>query len=150
MSESRKEAQHYGNHIRFYPPHHFVFLPLVGLLIGVSAYFAFRFPERRLEWIGLSMAFFMMCFLAFILRQHYAIGNQNRIIRLELRLRYFQITGERLEPAEAHLSTGQLVALRFAPDDELPSLLQEAINEKLSPDDIKRRIKNWLPDYMRG
>jgi len=150
MSQTKKEAQHYGNHIRFYPPHHFVFLPLIGLLIIGSAYCAFHFPERRLEWIGFTMAFYMLGFLAFILRQHYAIGNQNRIIRLELRLRYYQITGQRLEPAEAHLSTGQLMALRFAPDDELPALLQAAIAENLSPDDIKRRIKNWLPDYMRG
>jgi len=150
MAQPGKEAQHYGNHIRFYPPHHFVFLPLVALLIGSSTYCAAHFPERRLEWIGFAIAFFMLGFLAFILRQHYAIGNQNRIIRLELRLRYFQITGQRLEPAEAKLSIAQLMALRFAPDEELPELLQAALAEQLSPDAIKRRVKNWLPDHMRG
>jgi hypothetical protein len=44
---------------------------------------------------------------------------------------------------------GQVFALRFASDEELPALVQRALNEHLTPDDIKKAVKNWLPDYMR-
>ena len=84
-----------------------------------------------------------------MLRQHYALGNQNRIIRLELRFRYYQITGKRIEPLEAQLRFRQLVALRFASDEELPSLVERAVKEKLTPLQIKKSIMNWSPDYMR-
>ena len=149
MPESRTQAQHYSNHIRYYPPHHFVFLPLIAALTIGSAYCVFHYPERRLEWIAITAAFFMIAFLALLLRQHYALGNQNRIVRLELRLRYYQITGERFEHLEARLSFGQLAALRFAPDDELPTLAKQALEEHLSADEIKKHIKVWQPDYMR-
>jgi hypothetical protein len=59
------------------------------------------------------------------------------------------VAGKRLEPVEALLSFGQLAALRFAPDAELQDLVEQALAERLSPDDIKKRIKNWLPDPMR-
>jgi hypothetical protein len=149
MPESATKAQHYDNHVRYYPPHHFVFLPLIAALTIGSAYCIIRFPEHRLEWIAITAAFAMIAFLVVMLRQHYALGNQNRVVRLELRLRYYQITGQRFEPEEAQLSFSQLAALRFAPDDELPALVQQALAERLSADDIKKRIKNWLPDYMR-
>ena len=85
-----------------------------------------------------------------MLRQHYALGNQNRIVRLELRFRYFVLTQKRLEPIEAQLSFGQLAALRFAPDEELPALVDRAVKEQLSGKEIKLAIKNWLPDEMRA
>jgi hypothetical protein len=84
-----------------------------------------------------------------MLRQHYALGNQNRIIRLEIRLRYFQITGKRFEEIEKDLSIPQIVALRFASDEQLLMLIQEALNKNLSSDSIKRSIQNWQPDNMR-
>ena len=141
--------QNYSNHIRFYPPHHFVLLPLAGILTGVSASFIFVYRERWLEWLGLTLAFLLVTSTLFMLRQHYALGNQNRIVRLELRLRYYQLTGQRLEPLEQRLSFGQLAALRFAPDEELPALMDRALQENLAPTEIKKAIKNWLPDEMR-
>jgi len=84
-----------------------------------------------------------------MLRQHYALGNQNRIVRLEMRLRYYQLTQKRFEPLEQQLSFSQIAALRFASDEELPDLVLRAVNESLSPNDIKKAIKNWTPDYMR-
>ena len=149
MSEARSAKQDYENHIRFYPPYHFVFLPILALLLGGSIYCAVHFPERRLEWAGIASLFFMMLTLAFMLRQHYSLGNQDRIIRLEMRLRYYQITGQRFEIPEAQLSFPQIAALRFAPDDELPALVQKALAEHLSPKSIKKQIRNWLPDHMR-
>lgn len=87
--------------------------------------------------------------LSFMMRQHYALTSQNRIVRLELRLRYYQLTQQRLESIENQLSFKQLAALRFAPDEEFVSLLQRTLSEGLSPDAIKQAIKNWLPDTMR-
>lgn len=84
-----------------------------------------------------------------MLRQHYALTLQNRIVRTELRYRYFVITGTRLEVFEKDLSDGQLFALRFASDEELPSLVQLAISEKLSGKAIKKAIVNWFPDHHR-
>ncbi len=84
-----------------------------------------------------------------MLRQHYALGNQNRIIRLEMRLRYYILTQKRFEEIEKQLSKGQVLALRFAPDEELPSLVEKAIRENLTPDQIKKSIRNWLPDHHR-
>ena len=149
MSESPDKKQDYENHIRFYPPYHFVFLPMAFAMLGGSIYCIFHFPERWLEWTAIASLFFMMLALAFMLRQHYSLGNQDRIIRLELRLRYFQITGQRFEAVEGQLSFPQIAALRFAPDDELPALAQRTLAEHLSPDSIKKQIRNWLPDHMR-
>ena len=84
-----------------------------------------------------------------MLRQHYALTLQDRIVRLELRYRYFALTGERLELFENQLSQSQLFALRFAPDDELPGLLKRALQENLSGNAIKKSIINWKPDYHR-
>lgn len=84
-----------------------------------------------------------------MLRQHYALTLQDRIVLLELRYRYFATTSQRLEPYEDKLSKSQLFALRFAPDEELDNLLQKAIAEKLSADEIKRSVKNWKADSQR-
>lgn len=84
-----------------------------------------------------------------MLRQHYALGNQDRIVRLELRFRYYVLTGKRLEPLESNLSIRQMAALRFAPDEELPAMVERAIKENLSAPQIKKSIVHWLPDHMR-
>jgi hypothetical protein len=95
-------------------------------------------------------AFILIGWLSFMLRQHYALGNQNRIIRLEMRLRFYQVTNKRFDPLEQKLTFGQIASLRFAPDEELLGLTEKAINENLSPNEIKKSIKNWQADYMRA
>ena len=100
-------------------------------------------------WIALIFANVLIVWLALMVRLHYALGNQDRIVRLEMRLRYYILTGKRFEQIEAQLSFGQIAALRFAPDEELPGLTEKAISEKLNSDEIKRGIINWLPDRMR-
>ena len=143
------EKQNYKNHVRYYPPHHFVFYPVLIILLGLSIYYISKYEEQALVWTFIALAFFMIGYVAFMLRQHYALNNQNRIIRLELRLRYYILTGRRLETFEDTLSEGQLFALRFASDEELPTLVQRAINENIKPEKIKESIVNWLPDHMR-
>lgn len=97
----------------------------------------------------MAAVIFLITWLAVMVRMHYALGNQNRIVRLEMRLRYYILTGKRFEQIEERLDFKQIAALRFAPDEELPALLDKAIKEHLSPDEIKRNIINWLPDKMR-
>ena len=84
-----------------------------------------------------------------MLRQHYALGNQNRIVRLEFKLRYFELYGNRSDEVEAQLSFGQLAALRFAYDDEFKTLLTKALEQKISGDEIKKSISRWKPDHHR-
>jgi hypothetical protein len=71
---------------------------------------------------------------------------QNRAIRAEENLRHFAMTGKLLDP---NLKMGQIVALRFASDEEYLALAKRAIEENLSRDDIKKAIKNWRADYHR-
>lgn len=142
--------QNYKNYIRFYTPHHFVFYPVMLLLGAICLYNAYSDVTLRTVYLILAALSFVIIWLSFMLRQHYALGNQNRIVRLEMRLRYYQLTNTRLEQYEDQLSFGQIAALRFAADGELPVLLQRALNEQLSPDAIKRSIKDWQADEMRA
>ena len=119
------------------------------ILLGFSIYYISKYEEQALVWTFIALSFFMIGYIAFMLRQHYALNNQNRIIRLELRFRYFVLTGQRFETFEDILSEGQLFALRFASDEELPPLIQRAVKENITPDEIKKSIINWLPDQMR-
>lgn len=84
-----------------------------------------------------------------MLRQHYALGNQNRIIVLEFRLRYYELFGKPSDDVEQQLSFAQIAALRFAYDDEFKVLLDKTLRENLKGDEIKRSIKNWKADHMR-
>lgn len=143
------KAQSYKNHSRYYYPHHFIFYPIVILLLVLSVRGYLRHQEHQLEFAFLAVAFFLIGWLSFMMRQHYALNNQNRIIRLELRLRYYQLTSQRLEILEEKLSFPQLAALRFASDEELAELMTRAVEENLAPDEIKKSIKNWFPDNMR-
>lgn len=142
-------TQNAANHVRYYTAHHFIFYPLL-LIAASSAVYAYNHhPDQKELWFAVIVLFFFTGWSSYMLRQHYALGNQNRIVRLELRFRYFLITGKRLEPLEAKLQFSQLAALRFASDEELSSLIERTMNENLSPDQIKKSIVHWLPDDMR-
>jgi len=141
--------QQYHNHSKFYIPHHFVFYPVVTALTIIGIRQALKHPDRSLEWMAICSIFILLAWLSFMMRQHYALNLQNRIVRMEMRLRYFQLTQKKLEDIESRLSFSQLAALRFAPDEELIGLIQQTLDNNLSSDEIKRSIKNWLPDMMR-
>ena len=85
--------QNYNNHIRYYPPHHFVFYPVMFVLIGFTAYKLWQDTHQRLIWAILLLLAVIITWLAWMLRQHYALTLQNRLILAELRYRYYILTG---------------------------------------------------------
>lgn len=142
------KIQTYRNHIRFYPPHHFIYYPILIGLLTTSIYFACT-TEDKLIWAFISSGFAFLFWLAYMLRQHYALTLQNRIIRLELRYRYFTLTGKRFEEFEYKLTDDQIFALRFAPDNELISLVEDTLKNNLTGAAIKNAIVHWRADYNR-
>lgn len=143
------KEQNYRNHRKFYAPHHFIYLPLLMVLLGYGIWQSFNESQQQLTWILFSVVIFLLLYLAVMLRQHYALGNQNRILRLEFRQRYFELFGKSADDVLKHLTFGQIAALRFAYDEEFKMLLSRAITEKISDDTIKRSITKWKPDYHR-
>jgi len=141
--------QSYNSHRRYYIPHHFMFYPVIlaGTIYSVRQ--AFHNAENSTVWYCLAFIFLLLGWLSFMLRQHYALTLQDRLVVTEMRYRYYVLTGKRLELMEDQLSFGQIAALRFAPDEELPVLVQRVLEEGLSPDQIKKNINNWLPDHKR-
>ena len=142
------KIQSYKNHIRYYPAHHFVYYPVVMAFLAFSVYFIFTTDDKMI-WTFISLIFVVLFCLAFMLRQHYALTLQNRIVKLELRYRYFVITGKRLEGFEDRLADDQLFALRFASDGELAALVDRALEENVSGSVIKKAIVDWKGDYVR-
>jgi hypothetical protein len=142
-------TQNYNNHIRYYTPHHFVFYPVIILLLSSAIYYAVSDEHNRVLWTFISVLIVVIGWLSYMMRQHYALTLQNRIIRLEMRYRYFSLTKNKFEPLEEVLTESQIFALRFASDEELPLLVQKAVSEKLSANTIKKNIVNWLPDEHR-
>ena len=141
--------QNYKNHARIDPPFHFFVMPILLLNFIFSIYVTIHhWPEHwalHLWWIAMSVVFFLMAGFS----RAYAAKVQDRIIRLEERLRLHALL-----PAEdrAHideLSVKQLIALRFASDDELPALVRKTLTQNLEPKAIKQSIVNWRGDYHR-
>lgn len=141
--------QNYENHTRYNPLHHFVLTPLTTIFFGWTiSKIDFSSQETVLESGYLFICSFILVLLPLIARM-YALTLQNRIILNEMRNRYFHLTGKTFEEKEQNLKLGQIIALRFASDDELLGLMDRAIAEKLKAKEIKQQIKNWKGDYIR-
>ncbi len=143
------KKQDYSNHIRFYAPHHFIYLPLLFILLGTGLWMSFASTDQQIIWILFSAVIFLLIYLAVMVRQHYALTLQDRLLRLEFKQRYFELFGKRSDDVENQLSFGQIAALRFAHDGEFRELLEMALADNTSPKEIKKAIKNWKPDYRR-
>ena len=143
------ESQNYKNHRKFYAPHHFIFLPLLLILEGIGIYKIFNDDQNQLLWILFSVIIFLILYLAIMLRQHYAVGLQNRIVRLEFKQRYFEIFNLRSDEVEAKLKFSQIAALRFTYDEEFKILLEKALKENISGEEIKKLITRWRADHQR-
>jgi len=139
-------AQNYNNHTRFDPPFHLFLLPLAGINVLVAIWNLIRNPGLGAGWfVVLSIA----GVIAVVKIRTYALKAQDRVIRLEERLRLTQLLAEPLRGRIGELTEPQLVGLRFASDAELPALVEKTLAGGLAQRDIKKAIVNWRPDYFR-
>lgn len=143
------KPQSFRNHTRFYPPFHFVLMPILVLNLIFSIYDTLhRFPAHRYLfhwWIVMSVAFILMA----ILGRRQSLKAQDRIIRLEERLRLASLLPANELPHIHEFTTGQLIALRFASDAELPALARRTLTQNLGSKEIKQAIVNWRADDLR-
>jgi hypothetical protein len=147
------KPQSFANHTRWDLPFHFFVLPIfsLGLILSLVHFFAhitegdIRDQIHAFLLILLALAFLILASKT----RTYALKVQDRVIRLEERLRLAQLLPEPLRSRIPELTEGQLCGLRFASDAELPKLTERALNEKLSRTDIKKAIQTWRPDYWR-
>ena len=141
--------QNLKNHMRFVPLYHFFALPMLIINFGIQVYGWIKsgFLFSHLFSVLLAAALFFGVLYARL----FALAVQDRLIRLEERLRYERVLSEELRWRADELTVNQFVALRFASDDELPSLMKKVLDEKMSERKaIKQLIKNWRPDYLRA
>lgn len=143
------QQQNYKNYKKYYTPHHFIFMPMMMLFTGYGINNIFTDTANGLEWKLFSATSFSILYLGIMVRQHYALGNQDRIVRLEFRLRYFELFGQSSTQVEEKLSFTQIAALRFADDTVFKILLNKAIINHMDSDEIKKNITNWQADKMR-
>lgn len=141
--------QNYKNHGRLDPPIHFFVFPILTLNFFFAIYLTIHhWPEHRyllLWWIVVSTALVVLAFKSRV----NDLKLQDRIIRLEERLRLAALLPAAEQPHIHELTTKQLVALRFASDAELPALVHKTLTQNLEPKAIKLAITNWRADYHR-
>jgi Family of unknown function (DUF6526) len=151
MAETKPQTL--ANHKRFDPLFHFFLLPVfgLGLVLSLVHFFAhLREGDFRNDFHAFLLILLATALLVTVSKERlYSLKVQDRVIRLEERLRLTQLLSEPLRSRIPELTEGQLVALRFASDAEVPKLAERALNEKLAPADIKKAIQNWRPDYWR-
>lgn len=143
MSQSE---QNFKNHARMDLIFHYAltFIFLLNLIFCVVNFF------RAESWFnGWLIVVAIGLFLMLLKTRSYPLKAQDRIIRLEERLRLTQLLPETLRPRISELSESQLIGLRFASDEELPVLTAQALNEHLTSKQIKQRIVHWRPDHCR-
>ena len=141
--------QNYANHSRYVKGFHFVLGSF--LIIGTIC----SFVNIWQQWSAKDQVFsavligllFICGLLLFWYSREFAVKVQDRAIRSEETLRYFMLTNK---PLDNRISMGQIIALRFAPDDEFVVLVGRALNENLTKDEIKKAIKNWKADHHRA
>lgn len=143
--------QNYSNHTRWYPLFHFVVVPLLVLNFIDHLVRIFTAPNSdvRLEqifWTIFSVTLILLAISARLM----ALKAQDRVIRLEERLRHQQLLSDELLAKATGLTVGQIIALRFAPDSELPSLVERTLKGDFAgTKEIKLAIKDWRADYHR-
>jgi len=139
--------QNFTNHKRFAPGYHFVlsFLILTGTISAVVNV-VMQWGKGGLMTSLLILLLFTCLFFVFILMRTFPLKAQDRAIRAEEGLRYFVLTRQ---PLSAKLSIGQIIALRFAPDEEMVQLVEKTLTENLKPNEIKKAIQTWKADHHR-
>ena len=139
--------QNFENHGRVITAYHRVAFPIFALNLLWSLYRAVRsFSVESVLSLLLAAAFLILFFYARI----FALTVQDRVIRLEMTLRLAQLLRPDLRPRVGEFTLDQLIALRFASDEELPELARRVLAEKLiDRKTIKKMIRAWKPDFLR-
>jgi hypothetical protein len=140
------KEQNYKNHRRLVWAYHaLTLLAIIVLLIGAIRNAIYADRDNLYSATLLVLVALILASLYYYTRA-FALKAQDRAIRAEESLRHFILTGKAQDP---RLTVGQIIALRFASDEELPGLARRAAEEGLSNDVIKKQIKNWRPDWHR-
>ena len=145
---SNPKIQTFENHTKTVPAFHFVVLPIFLINLIWSIY-------RMVRVFSFASVFSVLFALAILLlavtARQFALTVQDRLIRLEMRLRLHQLLPADLRLRIPEYSVGQLVALRFASDEELPGLARKVLDEKIADRKaIKKMIRTWQPDLLRA
>lgn len=141
------DSQNFQNHARYFPLVHFVIMPILFINMIWQIVDLSRFKNWD-EANDLLIAVVMI--LITLAARLQALRAQDRVIRLEEMLRYREILPQDLFEKAKSLRAGQIIALRFAPDEELADLIQRTLNGEFEKTkDIKQAIKNWRGDYLR-
>lgn len=142
-----ERVQSFQNHAKTVPLFHFFVLPLLLMNLIWAARAAVQAPgAATIIGAATASALFVLAFFARV----FALRVQDRVIRLEMRLRLKELLPAALHPSITEFTPGQLVALRFASDAELADLAQTVLRDKISDKKtIKSMIKVWNPDHVR-
>jgi hypothetical protein len=141
--------QNFANHAKYVPAFHFFVLPVLFLNLGwaIHRWAVSLWSVDGAIWVLTSVALV----IGFLFARLFALSVQDRVIRLEERLRCARLLPPDLQPRIVEFEPAQLVALRFASDAELPALARKVLDEKLKDRKaIKQLIKTWRPDYLRA
>jgi hypothetical protein len=144
---AEQAPQNFSNHVKTDPPFHFVLLPTLLLTLILSVTNVFRHYESLSSWILVLLT--ITGFLAAFKTRLYALKAQDRVIRLEERLRLQAVLSDPLRSRIGDLSESQLVAIRFASDGEVVGVVEKALSGNMKNADIKKSIKNWRADHFR-
>ena len=139
--------QNLKNHTRVVPLYHFVAGMLTILGFGGSIVNLLHADANTHYSAALLVVAFFVLILIFWYARVFALKAQDRAIRAEENFRHFILTGK---PFDSKLRMGQIIALRFASDQEMPELAKKAVEENLSQKQIKESITNWRADYNRA
>src|SRR5580704_11175020 len=140
--------QNFENHGKIVPVFHFFAIPVFVINFVWSL---FRLKQLEFSFAGIFCVILAAARVILVFEARlFALAVQDRVIRLEERLRYAQVLPADLQARTGELTINQIVSLRFASDAELPALMRKVLDEKLMERKaIKQLIKNWRPDYQR-
>ena len=140
-------AQDYGNHRKFVPAFHYVALPILLINLIYSVYVAVTsFSVDSVIALFVAVALIIVGLFARV----FALGAQDRVIRLEERLRFENLLPQEQKATIGELTTAQLIGLRFASDGEVADLVATVCAEGIEDrEEIKKRVKNWRPDHQQ-
>lgn len=143
---SDQAPQTYANHTRLDPPFHFFALPVLAVTLLLLIWNVIQHPSFPNAWaVVVTLAAIVVAGKA----RAYALKAQDRVIRLEERMRLSNLLADPLRARIGELTESQFIALRFASDGEIPGLVEKTLAGNLPAAEIKKAIVNWRPDYFR-